>query len=122
MYELLTIVGFLGRDPELKYTPKGIAMTNFSVAVSGYKDETKWFRVTVFGDQAEACNEYLFKGSPVLVSGTLNADPETGGPRVWEGKDGVARSQFEMKANHVKFLPSGDKREKSKEVPKEVPW
>ncbi len=122
MYESISIIGRLGKDPTMKFTPKGVAITEFSVAVDVYnRDKPKWFKVTVFGDQAESCNQYLSKGSPVLVVGTMNDDPETGGPRLWEGKDGVTRGQFEIKAYTVRFLPSGEKREE-KQVPKEVPW
>ena len=121
MYSETTIVGFLGKNPELKFTPKGIAMTKFSVATTNYKDETTWWNVTIFGNQAEACNEYLTKGSPVLVRGEINTDPETGSPRTWEGKDGVTRSSLELTADKVKFLPTGEKKSK-KEIKEEIPW
>ncbi len=86
MFQQLTIVGYLGRDPEMRFTPGGQAVTSLSVASSrnyttnaGQKvDETTWFRVSVWGAQAESCNQYLKKGSAVLVIGRLRPDPETG--------------------------------------------
>jgi single-strand DNA-binding protein len=108
MYNKLTIIGYLGRDPEMKYTPEGNAVTSFSVAVSdGYGDKkaTMWVRVVVWGKQAEACNRYLRKGSVVAVEGALLFDKATGGPKVWSGKDGGLRASFEMRADRVVFMP-----------------
>ena len=106
MYQKVTLVGNLGRDPEMKYLPDGKAVTNFSVATSNYKKETAWFRVSVFGASAEACNQYLQKGSKVLVDGELTYDVSTGGPRVWAAQDGTSRASFEVVARDVKFLSS----------------
>ena len=114
MYQKLVIVGNLGRDPEMRYTPSGQAVTNISVATnrqytanSGERvKETTWFRVSVWGKQAETVNQYLRKGSKVLVEGRLTQDPATGGPRVWTGTDGAPRASFEMTAQTVRFLSS----------------
>jgi single-strand DNA-binding protein len=114
MYHKIIIVGYLGRDPEMRYTQDGTAVTNFSVATSrkwtrpdGTKmDETIWFRVSAWRQLAEICNEYLQKGRPVLVEGRLKPD-ENGNPRIWTGNDGVARASYEITAATVKFLPSG---------------
>ena len=114
MYQSLTIVGNVGRDPEMRYTPSGAAVTSFSVATSRqYTNnageqikETVWFRVTTWGKQAEICNQYVKKGNKVLVEGRLTADPATGGPRVWTGKEGSPRASFEVTANTVRFLSS----------------
>ena len=114
MYQKLTIVGILGRDPEMRYTPSGQAVTNLNIAAnrqyssnSGERvKETTWFRVSVWGKQAEACNQYLKKGSKVLVEGRMTADAETGGPRVWTGQDGSPRASFEVTAQTVRFLSS----------------
>lgn len=103
-------IGHLGGDPEMRYTPKGKPVTNFSVAVNekytredGETKESKiWFRVTVWGNQAEACNQYLSKGDLVEVEGKLIADPETGGPRIWG--DDEAKANFEINAQSVLFL------------------
>lgn len=113
MYQSLTFVGRLGRKPEMRYTPSGQAVTSFSVATdhkytsaSGEQvKETTWFRVSVWGKQAEACNQYLDKGSMVLVEGRLTPDKETGAPRIWE-KDGKSATSFEVNASTVRFLSS----------------
>lgn len=112
MYQKIVIVGNLGRDPEMRYTPAGKAVTNFSVATNrkytgsnGEKvDETVWWRVSVWGKQAESCNQYLSKGRKVLVEGRLTADPKTGGPRIWTDNSGEKRASFEISAITVQFL------------------
>ncbi len=114
MYQKIIIVGNLGRDPEMRYTPSGQAVTNLSVATnrqytsnSGERvKETTWFRVSVWGKQAETTNQYLRKGSKVLIEGRLNQDPATGGPRIWTGQDGAPRASFEITAQTVRFLSS----------------
>lgn len=112
MYQKLLIVGNLGRDPEMRYTPSGQAVTNFSMATNrrytdsnGQQvDETTWFRISVWGNQAEAVNQYLQQGSRVLVEGILRPDPETGGPRIWTRNDGTPGASFEVTARRVVFL------------------
>lgn len=112
MYQNLIIVGNLGRDPEMRYTPSGQAVTNFNVATNrkyttsdGNKvEETTWFRISTWGKTAEVCNQYLKKGSKVLVEGRLNPDPDTGGPRIWTRQDGTSAASFELTANQVRFL------------------
>ena len=100
MYHKLTIVGNLGSDPTMKYTPDGKAVTTFSVAASNKKDETVWFRVSTWEKQAESCNQHLHKGSKVLVEGRLKAEPS-----VYEKKDGSGwASNYEMTADNVRFL------------------
>jgi single-strand DNA-binding protein len=111
MYHKIIIVGYLGRDPEMRYTPDGTPVTNFSVATSrrwkrqdgSQIDETTWFRITAWRQLAELCNQYLSKGRPVLIEGRLNPD-ENGGPRVWTGNDGQPRSSYEVTALTVRFL------------------
>jgi len=108
MYHKLTIVGNLGKDPEMKYTTDGKAVTTFSVAASNRKDETVWFRVSTWDKQAETCNQYLHKGSKVLVEGALKADAQ-GNPRTYERKDGLGwAASFEVVASSVKFLSGKD--------------
>lgn len=112
MYQHITIVGRLGRDPEMRYTPSGQAVTSFNVATDRqYTDangqkvkETTWFRVSVWGKQAETTNQYLKKGLLVLVDGRLTPDPKTGGPRVWKRQDGTEGASFEISASSVRFL------------------
>mgnify|MGYP001417504278 CR=1 FL=1 len=112
MYQNLMLIGNLGRDPEMRYTPTGQAVTNLSLATNRqYTDaagqrikETTWFRVSVWGKTAENCNQYLQKGSRVLVEGRLNPDPATGSPRVWTRQDGTVGASFEVTAHRVQFL------------------
>lgn len=114
MYHKLIIAGNLGRDPEMRYLPSGQAVTDMSVATNRvYTDsngqkvtETSWFRVSVWGGMAETVNQYLRKGSRVLVEGYLRPDPDTGGPRVWTRNDGTPAASFEMTAQNVTFLSS----------------
>jgi single-strand DNA-binding protein len=113
VFHTIIIVGNLGRDPEMRYTPSGQAVTNFSVATSRkytgsdgtLVQETVWFRVSVWGKQAETCNQYLRKGSKVLVEGRLVPDQKTGSPRVWQGQNGYGAS-YEVSAGTVRFLSS----------------
>lgn len=112
MYQSITIIGNLGKDPEMRYTPNGQAVTSFNVATSRpYTNssgqrvrETTWFRVSAWGKQAETCNQYLKKGSRVLVEGRLVPDPQSGGPRLFNRADGTSGASFEVIANKVLFL------------------
>lgn len=111
MFQTLILIGNLGKEPEMRYTPSGQPVTTLSVATnrrySGANGqpvkETAWFRVTVWGKQAETCNQFLHKGSKVLVEGRLTPDPETGGPRVWEN-NGNHGASYEVTASTVRFL------------------
>lgn len=124
MYHTLLIVGNLGKDPEMRFTPSGQAVTSFSVATSreyttgsGERvKETTWFRVSTWGKTAEVCNQYLKKGSKVLIEGRLTPDKSTGGPRVWTKQDGSAGSSFEVTAQTIRFL-DGKGGGESKETP-----
>ena len=110
-FHTIIIVGNLGRDPEMRFLPSGQPVTSFSMASSrsytnsqGEKvDETLWFRVSVFGKMAETCNQYLHKGSKVLVEGRLQAD-KNGSPRIWTRQDGTPGVSFEVTAQTVRFL------------------
>ena len=105
MYQHTVIVGRLGRDPEMRYTPNGTAVTNFSVAVSRKytgKDgqpveKTTWFRVTAWGKLAEITNEHLAKGRMVLVTGEVSASAYT-------NQAGEPAASLELTARDVKFL------------------
>lgn len=111
-YQKITIVGNLGRDPEMRYTPGGQAVTNFTVAAnrqytasSGERiKETVWFRISAWGRQAEIVNQYLKTGSQVLVEGRMTPDKETGGPRIWTRQDGTSAASYEVTAERVIFL------------------
>ncbi len=110
MFSQITLVGRLGSAPVMRFTSSGDPVTSFPVATSTKHNDaetTTWYRVSVFGSQAEACNKYLSTGSPVLVVGALKPDPETGGPRIWKSEDGVPHANFEVTAHTVRFLPGG---------------
>lgn len=117
----------LTKDPEMRYTPSGTAVTNLSTATSktiskestpecpaGWKDSyngkawecTIFPRITVWGKQAESCNEYLKKGSMIYVEAELAGDVKDGvqNPRVWTGNDGMAHANYEYTARLIKFL------------------
>jgi len=116
-FHTIILVGNVGRDPEMRYTPSGQPVTSFSVASnrqytnnSGEQvKETIWFRVTAWGKTAESCNQYVKKGNRVLVEGRLTPDLTTGGPRIWTTQDGKQRTSFEVTAQTVRFLtPRGE--------------
>ena len=117
MFQTIIIAGNLGGDPEMRYLPDGRAVTNFSVASNRRwtnpstgepGEETTWFRISVFGPQAETANEYLRKGRQVLVEGRLRPDPETGGPRTFTRQDGTVGASYEVTAVVVRFIGSRD--------------
>ena len=107
MYQLLTIIGRLGADPELRYTPAGVPVCSFNVATDktwsndqGQKQtETTWHRVTVWRKHAEVCAQYLSKGKMVLVTGSVKASGFT-------NRDGQISASLEVTADQVKFLSS----------------
>ena len=111
MRQTIFLAGNLGRDPELRYTPNGMAMSRLSVATNEkwtgqdgqLQERTIWWRVSVWGKQAENVSQYLKKGSQVFIEGRMDSDPETGGPRLWTGSDGSARASYEIIARVVKF-------------------
>ncbi len=130
MYHKVVLIGNVGSDPEMRYTPSGTAVTNFNVATKtsisktrggeevscpdGWKDSyngknwelTTWWRVTAWRQLAEICNQFLSKGSQVFVEGEVRGTAVNGNqnPRVWTGSDGVPRASFELTASTVRFL------------------
>jgi len=107
MWHKIELLGRLGSDPEMRYTDKGDAVTNFSLAVDNWYNKEKttiWVRVTVWGDNAENANKYLKKGSQVFVVGRLNADPKAGSPRMFQKKDGAWATSYEVTGDVVKYL------------------
>lgn len=111
-YQKVIIVGNLGRDPEMRYTPDGTPVTSFSVATNrswtnrdgSPGEETVWFRVSAWRRTAEVAAQYLSKGQQVMIEGRLKPDGSTGGPRIWTGQDGVARASYELTADRVIFM------------------
>jgi single-strand DNA-binding protein len=106
------IIGNLGGDPEMRYTPAGRAFTTFNVACNRTyttadgerREETEWFRVTAWGRLGEVCNQYLRKGSKTYIEGRLSS-------RTWEGPDGQKRFGLSIDANEMQMLdsrPRGD--------------
>ena len=115
------IIGNLGRDPEMRYTPSGRPVTSFSVATTRSwtsgdgerREETEWFNVVAWGNLAEICKQYLHKGQPVYVEGRLQT-------RGWEDPEGKKHFRTELVANEVIML--GERRgEPSEEGPAEEP-
>ena len=106
----LLIIGHLGRDPEMRYTPSGRPVTTFSVATSrswtagdGVRhDETEWFNVVAWGNLAEICNQHLHKGQQVYVEGRLQT-------RRWEDAEGNKHFTTELVAQEMIML--GDRRD-----------
>jgi single-strand DNA-binding protein len=111
----------------MRYTPSGQTVTSFSVATNRRYTasngeavkETTWFRVSVWGKQAESCNTYLKKGSKVLIEGRLNPDRETGGPRTFTRQDGTPGASYEVTAFTVRFLSARGAEEGVPELPEE---
>ena len=111
-YQKLIIVGNLGRDPEMRYTPDGTPVTTLSIATNrrwnnadgSQGEETTWFRVTAWRKTAEIAAQYLGKGRQVMVEGRLTPDRATGGPRIWTRQDGTAGASYEVTADRIVFL------------------
>ncbi len=104
MFNKVILIGNLTRDPELRYTPQGTSVCNFSLAVNRkYKqgeemtEEVTFINIVVFGKQADTCGQYLNKGSSVLVEGRLQE-------RRWETDDGQKRSKHEVVAQNIRFM------------------
>ena len=103
----IEIIGNLGRDPEMQYTPSGQSVTKFSVAVNRRwtsngerQEQTVWYNVNAWGKQAEACNQYLNRGSQVFVEGRLDA-------RMYQRQDGTMGLSLDVQARDVQFLGGG---------------
>ena len=113
------IIGHLGKDPEMRYTPSGKPVTTFSVAVSrswnsadGERhSETEWFNVVAWGNLAEICKQYLVKGQQVYIEGRLQT-------RRWDDKEGQKHTSVEIVANEMMML--GDRRDANNSHSQEV--
>jgi len=103
------LVGNLGRDPELKYTPNGTAMANFTLATNEkWKDKegkeqeaTEWHRIVVFGKLAEICGEYLHKGRQIYLEGKIRS-------RTYKDREGVEKTVYEIRADNMVMLGKGE--------------
>ena len=104
----IIVIGNLGKDPEMRYTPNGQGVTSFTIAsnrryttaAGEQREETEWFNVNAWGRLAELCNQYLIKGRQVYVEGTLRS-------RSFEGRDGQMRFSNEIRLTDVQFLSRG---------------
>lgn len=105
-WQQTVILGFVGREPELRYTPSGTAVCGFSVAVtdkwndqqSGEKREkTTWFKCTAWKQLAETCHQYVTKGMPVMVIGTVES-------KAYLDREGNAQSSLELTVREIQFL------------------
>jgi len=104
-FNKIVIVGYLGKDPEIRYTPQGTAVCNFTIATTEKRkdrageaqDVTTWFRVAAWGRQAEVANQYLSKGKQVYVEGRLRQEEYT-------DRDGARRQTLEVTATDIHFL------------------
>jgi single-strand DNA-binding protein len=103
------LIGNLGKDPEVRYTPSGLGVANFNIATSeswtnkeGAKEtRTEWHRIVAFGKLAEICGEYLSKGKQVYIEGRIQT-------RDWEDQNGVKRYTTEIVANQMLMLGGRD--------------
>lgn len=120
-FNKITIVGYLGRDPEIRYTPSGEAVCNFSVATTErrkdaageFQDQTTWFKITFWRRQAELANRYLSKGRQVYVEGRLRQVEYT-------DRDGNRRTALEVTASDIQFLGTagdGERADAATEAP-----
>ena len=107
-FNKIILVGNLGRDPELRYTPQGTPVCSFSMATNERRkdksgemqDQTTWFRVTLWGRQAETASQYLTKGRPVYIEGRLRVEE-------WTDRDGKPRHTLEVHATEMQFIGGG---------------
>lgn len=108
-FNKIILVGNLGRDPELRYTPQGTPVCSFSLATNEKKkdkttgenlDITTWFRVTLWGRQAETASQYLTKGRPVYIEGRLRQEE-------WTDRDGKTRMSLEVHGTDMQFIGGG---------------
>ncbi len=107
-FNKVILVGNLGRDPELRYTAQGTPVCSFSLATNERfkdrngetQDRTTWFKVTLWGRQAETASQYLQKGRPVYIEGRLRLEE-------WTDRDGKARQTLEVHATDMHFIGSG---------------
>ena len=123
MYQRVELIGNVTKDAEMRFTPSGVAVTSFTVAINekyGEKESVIWVKVTTWAKQAEVCFEYVKKGMLIFIAGRLIAG-EDGNPKVFTRNDGSAGSAYEIKAQDVKFLSRVGQREEANEL-EEVPF
>ena len=131
-YNKTTFVGHLGNEPEMRYTPSGKPVTNFNVASNDQYTNangetvktTTWFRCEAWGRLGEICNQYLRKGSKVLVEGKLRPDPKTGRPEIWTKQDGSPAADYNLTVREIFFLDAknGNQVEQPAPPEDEIPY
>ena len=107
-FNKIIIVGNLGKDPELRYTPQGTAVCDFSLATNEKRKDkagemqnvTTWFKITLWGKQGETASKYLTKGSPVYIEGRLRIEN-------WTDRDGKDRYSLEVHGTDMQFISAG---------------
>lgn len=117
-FNKVILVGNLGRDPELRYTPQGTPVCSFSMATNERRkdkqgemqDTTTWFRVTLWGRQAETASQYLTKGRPVYIEGRLRVEE-------WTDRDGKPRHTLEVHATDMQFIGGRQDSEEQQSAP-----
>ena len=105
MFNKMTLIGNVGSDPEMRYTPNGNPVTSFSVATNRryttsegeQREETEWFRVSAWNRLSETCNQYVVKGMRVYVEGSFSS-------REWTDQEGQTRTSLEINCNEIRFL------------------
>ncbi len=118
-FNKITLVGNLGRDPELRYTPQGTPVCSFTLATNEKRkdragemqDVTTWFRVTLWGRQAETASQYLVKGRPVYIEGRLRLEE-------WTDRDNKQRYTLEVHATDMQFIGGGRSDEAAQAAPR----
>ena len=132
----IMIIGNVGSDPEMRYTPNGAAVTSFSVATNyryttadgQQNDETQWFRVSAWNKQAETLNQYVVKGMKIFIEGRVSSN-------AWTDKEGQARATIEVNCTNFEFLSRENQNQSSGENfqapnpdsqdidnPEDLPW
>ena len=114
----VSIIGNVGKEAEMRFTPSGKPVTSFSVAVNskyGENESTEWFNIVAWNKLAETCNQYLTKGQQVFVEGRLQT-------RSWEAQDGEKKYRTEIIANRVLFLGQRKKEEDIELESEDVPF
>jgi single-strand DNA-binding protein len=129
MFQRVTLIGNVGQEPQMRYTPDGTPVASFSLATknvvsktrnpecpNGWKESfngkswevTTWWRVTCWRQLAETVSQYVTKGQQLFIEGEMAGEAQDGkiNPRVWTGKDGMARASFEITARTLKFIGS----------------
>ena len=128
MFQRVTLIGHVGQEPQMRYTPDGTPVATFTLATKttiskrdkecpqGWKESyngkawevTTWWRVTCWRQLAETVSQYVTKGQQLFIEGEMAGEAQDGkiNPRVWTGKDSVARASFEITARTLKFIGS----------------